>query len=302
MLLYDDLLGYAGKCISQQANFRNRKTANIEWADPKFHQFRYCSTGILTICHLSDSGHFKINRTYLLKLVYKYIARTMAVQLLFVFLVLFLQPSYAEKPPLKLTFCKPRSLVVRFKANRRPLIRLYRACPVKNGSFNCGGPVTNVIRASCTRTWCPPGIRCKKCSFRIRPWQLPRFYHNQGSGLSPTLGKYRIEIFGPEFCLSPPLVFDSDFFESGADWFARNNFIAGCKNRVNCYTWRKECNFQKPFFNLALYAQGCTTTLVSKFNQLTAESVQACYNRQVVKGIPANEVIGKGCKLDSRII
>ncbi len=256
---------------------------------------------LLNACNALNLSSFSYNKG-IIKIQRQRTLETMAFRIASLFELFFLsQLSIAQRPPLKLTICKPRALIAVFKANKTPRIRLYKACTHKRGASNCGGPVTDVIFAWCTRKVCPPGVRCKRCFFRVRPHQVPRYYHNQ-DGPSPKLGHYRIEIFGPEFCYGPPFEFSSDFGESGEDWFRRNDFSAGCKDRVNCYSFRRSCKIYNAPYDLALYAQGCTSTLVHKDSRLTALSVRQCFKGNVVDGIPVNEAIGTGCAADTRII
>lgn len=218
----------------------------------------------------------------------------------FVFLSVLcvLQLVSAKLPPLKLTVCKPRYMDVRFRAFEKPSIRLYSSCDFKtatgSGSTNCG-TFENVLEPWCTRNKCAPGVHCKLCGFRVWPHQVDRFYHNL-NGTTPELGRYFVEIRGKELCSGFILQFTSDFRESGEDWFDRNGFIAGCKDRVECYSFRQACDIRNPPYDMAVYAQGCQARLYrGSQNTNSAADLTQCRLGNVLKGIPAGEVNGVDC-------
>lgn len=189
--------------------------------------------------------------------------------------------ALGARPPLKLTLCKPRSLVVRFRAVSTPKVWLYRACDYKTGpnssaSTNCGF-FENTLKVKCTEKACPPGSKCNTCSFRVNQQQVPRFYHNL-NGTEPELGRYLVQIVGEELCsYGFVLEFTSDFADSGDEWFERNGFTTGCEDRVTCYSWNPTClKVRDPPYDLTVFAQGCNTRLYVR-KSTTARSPFRCF-------------------------
>ena len=222
------------------------------------------------------------------------ISATMAfAKFVFIVLLVLAHAQRPSPPPLKLTFCKKRVITLVFRAIQKPKIFLYRSCKIilgegRSSNFNCGGPFDNILKARCTKRKCPPGIKCNVCRVHIRPRHLPVYYHNQDG--PSTLGDYFVQIRGPEFGWGDVFEqLDADFAMSGPDWFTRNRFQVGCKHRVTCY------NDGRYTFDLAIYVQACTATLVREFGN-TARNAHDCFKRRgLVKGIPPGEIAGIDC-------
>ena len=232
---------------------------------------------------------------------------TTILSVFFVVLFTSLSPATSERPPLKLTNCKPRLFEVRFKAEETPLIRLYQACAFKTGptsssEFSCA-TFENRIRAKCTKRKCKEGVKCNHCWFRVRQWEVPRFYHNQ-NGTTPELGRYSVQISGKGICTGPVLEFHSDFADSGEDWFERNFYTTGCTDRVSCYQYKEACwPLREPPFDVAIFAQACNARMY-RVRSPTAKSAMDCFKGNTLPEGMAQPVAGdvNGVDCPSRLI
>lgn len=202
----------------------------------------------------------------------------------------------AAQPDGNLIFCKPRSILLRFRAETQFPIYAYRSCPTENGSFNCGGPFEDLVKVVCEEKACPPRVRCNRCRARILPRNFPRYYTTHSG--EPVLGRYLFQ-FADNMGNCLFLEFDSDFENSGPEWFSRNKFVVGCRNRVSCLARKDNCIFKDPPFDLSISAQACdaqvyTTSTVTS----TALSFRKCVKGDVTpptNGVPLGEIIGTDC-------
>ena len=223
---------------------------------------------------------------------------TVFTTLSLLFLTINLRLTDAARPPLKITKCKPRSIEVRFKASKAPVIRLYRACSYKSGpgsesTVNCG-TFEKRIFAGCTKIFCSDGSKCNYCRFSIRKSDVPRFYHNL-NGTTPELGSYYVQLHGDGLCYENVVEFSSDFGDSGEDWFERNRFTTTCDDRVSCNQWNENCwPWSEPPFDLSFYAQACDAKM-HYVGSPTARTAKDCFNGNVLPSSTVGQVNGVDC-------